>query len=118
MTESFVTYEISGMGEAYENMCQRMLWRGVAHLEKVKPPIEMWKGAKSYPGVMGVLSTEGDELLALEEAMVPEGEDITGIMHQAVMQHLFYIHVNGLDAWRAALEEHRPEGSKIWSGVL
>lgn len=44
------TIEISGFG-GYEDMCQRMLWRGVAYLAENKPPVEMWKNVRTYKGI-------------------------------------------------------------------
>lgn len=112
------TYSISGFGGGYEDLCQKMLWRGVAHLEEHKPPLEMWKGAKTYNNVYGVLITEGDDLKALEEAIIKPEEDVTGAMHQAVMGHLFFIHQHGLDKWREELSKVRPEGPFTWEGTI
>ncbi len=117
MSVQHETYSISGFGGAYEDMCQRMLWRGVKHLEEVRPPVEMWKQAKAYRNIYGLLLTEGDDLKALEAAIIQDGDDVTGAMHQAVMGHLFYIHENGLDRWREELAKHR-DGSFIWSGDI
>lgn len=114
------TFTISGFGGAYEDMCQKMLWRGVAHLEAAKPSVEMWTQAHSYKNVFGLLITEGDELKALEAAMMRDDDDVTGAMHQAVMGHLRFIHMEGLDKWREHLVPHRPEpGDRFkWTGEL
>jgi hypothetical protein len=102
------TVDISGMGGGYEAECQRMLWRGVAYLHEIKPPLEMWKGATSYAGVYGVLSTDGADLKALEATVIPSGTDCTGAMHQAVMSHLCRIHEYGIDWWLAKVRERDP----------
>lgn len=100
-------------------MCQKMLWRGVAHLAEVNPPVEMWEHAKTYPGIYGVMSTEGQHLKDLEAAILHEGEDATGAMHHAVMSHLAYIHKYGVDAWLKEAEKHlKPEGFFQWNGDL
>lgn len=113
------TFSISGFGGGYEDMCQRMLWRGVAYLAEAKPPVEMWQRASAYSGVYGVLRTEGDELKALERAVMKPGDDVTGAMHHAVMNHLHYIHEHGIEAWREELRKHRsPEDEFTWEGVL
>ena len=104
------TCDLSGMGGAYEAMCQRMLARGVAYLAAVKPPTEMWNGAKTFATVYGVMLTDGEALKALEAAVIRPGDDCTGAMHQCVMGHLRYIHAHGHDAWLAELAKHREPG--------
>ena len=103
------TVDISGFGGAYEAMCQTLLWRGIAYLAEVKPPLEMWKGAKSYRGIYGVLHTEGTDLKALEETIIRPGDDVTSVMHQAVMEHLHDIHTNGQGAWLAKYIQKAPD---------
>lgn len=113
------TFSLSGFGGTYEDMCQRMLWRGVAYLAEVKPDPEMWSGAQTYANVYGVMVTEGAELKALEAAILKPGDDATGAMHQCVMGHLAYIHRNGLDEWRTELTKHRTEDKMfVWEGEL
>src|ERR1043166_3786988 len=101
------TFSLSGFGGGYELQCQKMLWRGVRHLETVAPPLEMWKNAKSSPQIYGVVLTEGADLEALEQAIILKGDDATGAMHHCVMEHLCYIHRNGLEKWAAELRPHR-----------
>ena len=114
------TFSISGFGGDYEDMCQRMLWRGVAYLAEVKPDPAMWDGATEYANIYGIMVTEGAELKALEAAIIKPGDDVTGAMHQAVMDHLRYIHLNGIEAWRAELAPHRTESGDVfeWSGDI
>ena len=115
----FKTVDISGMGGGYEEMCQRMLWRGVAHLAEAQPPIAMWKQAKSFENIYGVLITEGEDLKALEHSIIRDGDDVTGAMHQAVMGHLFYIHHHGQAAWLQEVRKAHPEDSSLeWEGEL
>ena len=102
------TVTISGFGGGYEAMCQTLLWRGIVYLAEVKPPLDMWKNATSYQGVYGILQTEGQDLKALEEAIIRPGDDVTGAMHQAVMGHLHVIHTNGLDGWLAEYIQKTP----------
>lgn len=114
------TFSISGFGGGYEDTCQQMLWRGVAYLAEVKPDPAMWDGAKEYQNVYGLMVTDGEELKALEAAMMPPGTDATGAMHQAVMGHLRFIHLNGVEKWREHLAPHRtePEGAFTWVGDI
>lgn len=109
------TVDISGFGGGYEAECQRMLWRGVAYLNEVNPPTDMWKGAKEYRNIVGVMSIEGADLKALEDVVVPPGSDCTGAMHQAVMGHLRYIHAHGTDAWLTELRQHRREPGAFYT---
>ena len=113
------TWDLSGMGGGYEDMCQRMLWRGVAYLGEVKPPVAMWSKAHAYANIYGVLDTEGPDLKGLEDAIVRPGDDCTGAMHQCVMGHLAFIHKRGMDAWHEMLAQHRaPERcfDYVWDG--
>ena len=114
----FKTVDLSGLGGGYEDMCQRMLWRGVAHLAEAQPPTEMWKQAKSYKNIYGILSTEGDHLKALEKSIIKDGDDVTGAMHQTVMGHLAYIHHHGQEAWLEEVDNSRHEGFTEWEGEL
>ena len=110
-----LTWDISGMGGGYENQCQVMLWRGVEHLNTVKPSTEMWKKATQYENIGGVMITEGEELKALEAAIIHKGDDVTGGMHQAVMNHLCFIQKNGFEQWFEELKKHRtPELPYEW----
>ena len=111
------TFDLSGFGGGYEDMCQRMLWRGVAYLSEARPLAEIWDGATESPGIYGVMSTAGEGLKALEAAIMNPGDDVTGAMHQCVMGHLRYIHQNGLDGWREFMRPHRGN-SYIWTGAL
>ncbi len=112
----FKTVDISGMGGDYENACQVMLWRGVAYLDERKPPVEMWKQTKQSPNIVGILITEGEDLKALEKYIVRDIEP-SGAMHQAVMNHIAYIHKHGQDGW---LKEGRKHGANFyeWEGEL
>lgn len=114
------TFSISGFGRGYEDMCQRMLWRGVAYLAERKPSTSMWGQASSSPQIFGVMHTEGEDLKALEAAIIKPGEDVTGAMHHAVMRHLWFIHNNGIEKWREELAPHRtePGDAFTWEGAL
>jgi len=93
--------EISGFGGHYENACQRMLSIG---LEWIKDkPLSIWEGVYSYKGIFGILHTT-DKFHKLEERW----EEIapSGAMHQAVLQHLYYIHKYGYEAWLNNFKDH------------
>jgi hypothetical protein len=115
------TAVISGFGGGYEDTCQRMLWKGVAYLAEVQPPLDIWKGVHSYEGVYGVLVTKGAGIKALEAAATAGEDDITGAIHQAVMGHLRAIHEHGVDWWIGHLRNHDPSrDDRIfeWEGEL
>ena len=114
------TWDLSGMGGGYEEMCQRMLWRGVAYLAEVKPPVEMWQQVKGFKNAYGVILTDGADLKALERAIIQPGDDVTGAMHQCVMGHLSFIHTHGIEKWREHLAEHRAPEEPVeyaWDGT-
>jgi hypothetical protein len=112
------TASISGFGGGYEDTCQRMLWRGVAYLAEVRPPLEIWEGTHSYERVYGLLVT-GEGLEELEAAVMRGEDDVTGAMHQAVMGHLRAIHEHGVDWWLDRLREHGGDDRIFeWEGEL
>ena len=104
-----LTVDILGMGGGYEAMCQTMLWRGILHLAEVKPPFEMWTGAREYRNIYGVMETSGADLKELEKSILHEGDDATGAMHQCVMGHLRKIHEVGTEKWLELVREHDSE---------
>jgi hypothetical protein len=112
------TIDISGMGGGYEDMCQRMLWRGVAHLAESQPPVGMWEQATQYRGITGIMTTDGAHLKALEAAMIHPDDDVTGAMHQAVMNHLAWIHRHGVEGWLREAERRDPSRLRTWTGEL
>lgn len=105
-------------GEDYESVCQRMLWKGVAYLAEVQPPLSIWEGTRDNPSVMGVMTVKGDGLKALEAAMVAGEPDFTGLMHHYVMRHLRYIHKHGVDQLIAECRERDPDRVFEWEGEL
>ena len=112
------TASISGFGGGYEDTCQRMLWRGVAYLAEVQPPLEIWEGTHSYEGVFGLLVT-GEGLKELEAAVMRGEDNVTGAQHQAVMGHLRVIHEHGVDWWIDHLREHSGDARIFeWEGEL
>ena len=114
-----LTADLSGMGGGYEEMCQKMLWRGVAFLAERKPPLSIWNKTHAYSSVYGVMHTEGAGIKELEKAIIHEGDDVTGAMHQCVMGHLAFIHKNGTGKWIEHLRLHRkPAEIYEWSGDL
>ena len=115
MTITKQTVDISGFGGGYEDMCQRMLWRGVEYLNEVQPPVDMWNNAKQYENVTGIMMVEGDDLKNLEKAILFDSEDCTGAMHQAVMNHLAFIHKHSIDEWLAKFHNDR---KYEWTGSL
>lgn len=113
------TATISGFGGGYEDACQRMLWRGVAYLSEVQPPLEIWDGVHGYKGFYGILHTEGTGARELEDAMLSGEDDVTGAMHQAVMGHLRAIHEHGVDWWLDELRRDSGDDRLFeWEGEL
>lgn len=95
--------DISGFGKdtGYEQACQNMLQSGFEWLEKQKESIsETDLKAKTYKNIYGIFEPESPSAKELSKAVVAAVPDCTGAMHQAVMQHLFYIAKNGLEKWK------------------
>jgi len=91
-------FEISGFGKetSYEKGCQEMLQRGFEWLEQHKKAD--LKGY-SYKHIYGIFEADSEDAKELSD-VITKDMDCTGAMHQAVMQHLFYIEREGLDKWK------------------
>ncbi len=84
--------EMSGMGGNYEEACRKMLYTGLAYLEdKVDCDLKM----STYRNIAGILTADSDDAKELEKAILNEVPDCSGAMHQAAMQHCFFIAKNG-----------------------
>lgn len=96
------TVDISGFGGSYEAGCQKMLLQGLEFLNN--HPNFNWEGYKQYKNIYGLCTAKTDEAKALDEA-VCTGVEPSGAMHQAVINHLAYIHKHGYDNWIAEAEK-------------
>lgn len=85
------TAHVSGFGIStkYEKCCQRLLWRGVAYLEKMKPPREAVEKPEHDPAFF-------DEF---EKEMLKGENDVTGAMMGASAWHARYIYLFGREKW-------------------
>jgi hypothetical protein len=95
------TIDISGFGGSYEWGCQRMLQLGIQFL-KENPDFD-FSGYKNFKNIIGIFAKEPENGKRLDEAIMNDIElkkhGVTGAMHQAVIQHLAYIHKNGYEKW-------------------
>ena len=94
------TLDISGMGDSYEEGCQRILWLG---LEWIKDkPLDVWDKTYTYKDVSGILETgekmDGLEKILSADEFLNQG-GMTGAMHQFSLNHLYQIHKNGYLWW-------------------
>ncbi len=91
--------DISGFGEEheYELGCQNMLQTGYDWLLKQtkKPNLT----ATTYENVTGLFTPKSKSAKELSKVVGDSDEECTGAMHQAVMEHLFFISANGIDKW-------------------
>jgi hypothetical protein len=96
--------EISGFGGGYEATCQQMLHQGVSWLQDNIERRDL--KASGLVNVFGILNAESDDAKALEAAVMEGHSDVTGAMHQTVMQRCFFIAKNGWDKYCQELREH------------
>jgi len=94
--DSFVTVDISGMGGGYERVCQKMLRAGIEYLAN-KPNFVF--DHKQYKNIYGVCFSDSEHAKKLDEVLHTAISDYTGAMHQAVINHLAYIHKHGYTKW-------------------
>lgn len=100
--------EISGFGGGYEATCQQMLHQGVTWLMENVERRDL--KARGFKDVYGILEANSDDAKALEDAIMKDHDDVTGAMHQTVMQRCFYIAANGWDDYCTKLREREKEG--------
>lgn len=92
--------EISGFGGDYEAACRKMLKAG---MEWFDAHPEADPKFTSFKQIFGLITEDNDDAKALSAAVVDaSGGDCTGAMHQAVINHCFFIHRNG---WERYVEE-------------
>ena len=91
--------DVSGFGKktGYEIACQNMLQAGFEWLEKNK---EGKLKGHSYKNLYGIFEPDSEKAKRLSKVVVKAGLECTGAMHQAVMQHLFFISSNGIEKWK------------------
>lgn len=95
--ETFETIDISGMGGGYERCCQLMLRAGREYLKNERN--FAWD-YKQYENVYGICSSKSEEAKKLDTVLLDAaGGDCSGAMHQAVINHLAFIHKNGYEKW-------------------
>lgn len=107
------TVSISGFGGSYEWGCQRMLQLGIEFL-KTRPDFDFKNAYKQFQNVTGIAISETSDAEALDAAIMDDPvikeNGATGAMHQAVVNHLRFIHENGHDKWLEELRPHREPG--------
>jgi len=126
MKEIVKTWDISGMGDGYEEACQKMLWTGIQYLSKIDNPERLLQGthgmkAKAGKGnMLGIQEGETVEFYGIcytpesfkecEDAMMKAvNNDCTGAMYQCVVGHLKFIAKNGLQKWHEELKQGRKD---------
>lgn len=107
--------EISGFGGSYEAACRAMLASTLEFWDT--QPEEFNPIYEQYENVTGIAIDKNEDAKRLDEAMLaaefigphgtPQraGEGASGAMHQAVVNHAFFIRANGWEAYVEALRE-------------
>jgi hypothetical protein len=89
--------EISGFGGGYEETCRKMVIAGVEWADKKGNANPTWKES---PQVTGITIDENDDAKELQKVMCEaSGNDCTGAMMQACMNHVLYVMKNGWDKY-------------------
>jgi hypothetical protein len=103
--EPFDTINMSGMGSGYERCCQLMLKAGQKWLQK-HPTYKF--NINQHPNIIGVATLESGHIDLLSKSLDKELDEVldiasdkqcSGAQHQSVINHLKFIHENGVDAW-------------------
>lgn len=100
--------EISGFGGGYEETCRKMVVAGMEFFDE-NPTAKVT--FKQYKNITGMTTDENDDCKKLQAVMLKaSGDDCTGAMMQACLNHVMYAHVNG---WEKYTEEmNKKEKSK------
>lgn len=95
--------EISGFGGGYEATCRAMVIAGIEWADKKKGADPKWKES---PQLIGITIDENDDAKELQKVMLEaSGDDCTGAMMQACMNHVLYILKNGWDEYVKTMSE-------------
>lgn len=105
-----LTIDISGFGGSYEMGCQLMLESGMQFLKE--HPDFSFEGYGNYTGITGIMKVpEGEIHKQFDDALlshpIVKEYGATGAMHQAVVNHLFWIHKKGYSFWIGEFPEER-----------
>lgn len=114
MDKKIKTWEISGMGKGYEDICQATLWEALEWLKD--KPKDIFKGTMDSREQSGIIRVTGvtvlPRTLAGLERKLSNKYHHSGASWQAAMGHARYIHEHGLAAWHNTMAKHRQEGPK------
>lgn len=102
------TVHLSTVGGEFEEMCQEVLWRGVAYLNAAAPPVSMWRRPQSRAGSFGRLERDEPEMERLERAIMPSDGHVPYGVFRLVKFHLAFIHQYGVDHWLEEAARNRP----------
>lgn len=107
--------EISGFGGGYEAVCRAMVLAGVEWMENNPDKKPRFRG---FEGVFGLAIEDNNDAKELEKAMMDAevwhngekiqdrvGDDCTGAMHHAAINHIMWCARNGWDEYVRVLEE-------------
>ena len=95
--------EISGFGGGYEACCQDMLEAGVGWL--ADRPDAVLEG-NTFKNIYGIFEASSDDAKAMEKVVLEAAKgEATGAMHHGVMSRLFWISMNGWQAYCEKLRE-------------
>lgn len=94
--------EISGFGGSYEAACRAMLKSGLDWWDTFPEADPEYHGFKD---IYGICINDNNDARDLDRAIqmgadsIDKNGGMTGAMHQAVLNHIFWIHVHGWDAY-------------------
>lgn len=92
--------EISGMGNSYEKYCREMLKYGLEWVEQnPDKKINISRVETDIIEVYGIVNLDNDNAKKLSDHIVSMFRDCTGAQHQAVMEIIKYIEINGFDKY-------------------
>ncbi|MSP77943.1 MAG: hypothetical protein EXR67_00005 [Dehalococcoidia bacterium] len=88
------TVRIAPFGSEQEALCQQLLWRGVAFIQKEHIPSSIWQRSRNAPG-----GYAENWIIRLERALTPPGTYVPADAMRVVKFHLAFIHQFGIERW-------------------
>jgi len=96
---------ISGFGGGYEDTCQNMVAAGVKWCID-NPDKAKALSVKEYTNIYGICDVEGAYAKEFDGVLMEAcHNDCTGAMHQASVNHIFWVFSHSIEEYRAEVEK-------------
>lgn len=102
------TFDVTGMGDEYEQAVQKMIWTGVQFLQKNNVTEFI---SKECPNIIGFVDNQGDIGKQFDDILEIAIPGHTGAMNQWATRHAKYINIHGYKNWASELDSKKQNES-------